>query len=314
MNGQAVARSVFGIRQRTCGVPVWRLDIGSAGIGQAAWCPDRARSRAASRDRRIPIVQPLHMADLDHSLERLRRVRQPEYVVFAPHEDVFTEAASPERRTEVLAMLRRVLAHGIGVALTTRGSAREAQGLIDLAREHGEMMSVRVGIFAADPRLEERWERGLAPWTLRLGLAKALLELGVQVDVELGPIIPFVNDDPKRLRDALRAIARAGVRTVAVRWLEDGPGLADQIEHEVAPSAGRLVNGWFQQPGASVGSTQRRIIPMQVRRTRMATIEEAASALGLHLVTCACVGQGAAVACHEAPLHVTTEQLGLSLG
>lgn len=255
------------------------------------------------------------MAELEQSLDRLRRVRLPEWVVFAPHEDAFVESASPERRAEVLAMARRLLTLGIGIALTTRGSHRDGEGLIELARAFPDLMTVRVGIFGADVRNEERWERGLAPWTHRLALARALKEAGAQVEVELGPIIPFVNDDPKRLRDALRAIARAGIRAVAPRWLEDGPGLEPQIEAEVSPSAGRLANGWFQQPGSNVGSSQRRIIPMQVRRTRLETIEETARTLGLHVVTCACCDQGASAPCIGAPRGGGgVEQLGLGLG
>ncbi|MFO0748055.1 MAG: radical SAM protein [Myxococcota bacterium] len=290
---------------------MWRLEVGQGGVGQAAWCPDRARARA---ERRGPVLNPAGMAELEQSLDRLRRMRLPEWVVFAPHEDVFVESADPKRRAEVLAMARRVLAQGIGLALTTRGALRDAEGLVELARENPDGLTVRVGIFGVDPRLEERWERGLAPWSHRLALAKALKEAGAQVEVELGPIIPFVNDDPKRLRDALRAIARAGIRAVAPRWLEDGPGLEAQIVAEVSPSAGRLANGWFQQPGSNVGSSQRRIIPMQVRRTRLETIEEAARGLGLHVLSCACVEQGAATACLSAPHHVASEQLGLGLG
>lgn len=309
-SGRRDARNLFGIRQRACGAPLWRADIGSVGVGQAAWCPDRARARA---ERRGPVLAPVGLADLEAAIERLRRVRLPDWVVFAPHEDAFSEAADPGRRREVTAMIRHLLGHGIGVALTTRGSVRAGEALIAIAREHPTMLSVRVGIFATDGQLEEKWERGLAPWAQRLALARALREAGAQVEVELGPLIPFVNDDPKRLRDVMRAIGRSGVRAVAVRWLEDGPGLEEQIEAEVSRSAAGLVGGWFQQPGSNVGSSVRRIIPMQVRRTRVATLEEIAAGLGIALVTCSCVEGGAAVACHTAPKSTRSEQLGLSL-
>lgn len=310
MNMQAGIRSLFSIRQRACAAPLWRLETGAAGVGQAAWCPDRARARAERRT----VIAAAGMPELEQSIDRLRRMRLPEWVVFAPHEDVFTETADPARRADVLAMMRRVLAHGMGLTLTTRGALREAEGLVELAKDHPDALSVRVGIMGCDPRLEERWEKGLAPWTHRLALAKALKEAGAHVEVELGPLVPLVNDDPKRVREALRAIARTGIRAIVVRWLEDGPGLEQQIEAEISPSAGRLANGWFQQPGSNVGSSQRRIIPVQVRRSRLQMIDEVAQSLGLHVVTCACAEQGAAVACPTAPAHVASEQLGLRLG
>jgi len=278
-------------------------------VGQAAWCPDRARLRAERR----PALTPAGLPELDVAIDRLRRVKLPDWVVFAPHEDAFTDTADPARRAEVLQMIRRILAHGLGVALTTRGSLRCSEGLVAIAREQPQMLSVRVGVFTTEPLLEDKWERGLAPWLQRLALARALNEAGALVEVELGPIIPFVNDDAKRMREVLRAIARTGVRLVAPRWLEEGPGLEEQIDAEVSKSASKLVHGWFQQPGSNVGSSVRRIIPTQVRRPRMAALEESASALGLQLVTCACVDAGADVACPSAPRHIRGKQLGLSL-
>ncbi len=312
-------RPVFSVRQRTCGAPVWRVETGLVGVGMAAWCPDRARIRSLSRT--ADVVQPIVEADLEIALDRARRVRMPEWVVLGPHEDAFAATGTPERRAVILAMARRLIREGIGVALTTRSDLQDGEGLVRLAKEVGAALTVRVGVFAledrgtysrdAAPRLEEKWEKGLAPSVRRLALARALMEAGARVQVELGPIVPFANDDDKQLKDMVRAIARFGIRTIAVRWIEDAPGLDKQIEAEVSPSTARLVTGWFRQPGSSVGSATRRIIPLHVRQARLVNIEAAAQAAQIELATCTCLAAGACVPCLEGSAIVHEPQLEL---
>jgi hypothetical protein len=286
-------RSLLSVRQRSCGAPVWRLDTGVVGVGEAAWCPDRARARV---ERRPPLVSA---RELDNQLERARRLKLPPWIVFAPHEDGFAASADPGRRAELVAMMNRLVDVGIGLVLTTRGDLRDAEGLIALARRRPEALAVRIGLFSPESALESRWERGLAPGARRLALGRALKELGVRVEVELGPIVPFANDDARQLKDAVRAVARAGLDAIAPRWIEDAPGLERQIELEVSPSTSRLVTGWFRQPGSNAGQALRRILPLQVRKTRLEQLHDAASQARVKLVTCACSEQGACVACLE---------------
>lgn len=284
-------RTLLSVRQRACGAPAWRLDTGTVGVGQAAWCPDRARARV---ERRVVRVTE---RELESQLERARRVKLPPWIVFAPHEDAFGASADEGRRAEMAAMMRRLVDAGIGLVLTTRGDLKDSEALLSLARRRPEALSVRIGIFATDSQLEAKWERGLAPYSRRLALGRALKELGVRVEVELGPIVPFANDDARQLRDAVRAISRAGLDVVAPRWIEDAPGLDKQIEAEVSPSTARLVTGWFRQPGSNAGVPNRRILPIQVRRSRLEHLNDAASQSRVRLVTCACAEQGACVAC-----------------
>lgn len=326
--GPSASRTVLSIRQRSCGGPIWRIETGLVGVGRAAWCPDRAALRQDRRDRTPAMIEgqaPLAtVVDLEHALERVRRVRLPEWVVMAPHEDAFVPGVDERRRVEIAAMMRRLVRAGIGVALTTRGELRDADALLAVVREAPEAFSIRVGVFALDARLDEprgvaasrqgveaKWEAGLAPSIRRLALARALKELGARVEVEIGPIVPFANDDPKTLKDLVRAVSRAGIDTIAPRWIEDAPGLERQIEVEVTPSTARLVTGWFRQPGSSVGSATRRIIPLAVRKTRLGAIEEAAQGLRMKIATCACLQAGACVACHPGAAVRSSAQLSL---
>jgi hypothetical protein len=250
--------------------------------------------------------------DLELQLERSRRVKAPDWLLFAPYEDGFTPQASPERRDELVRMMRRLLDSGIALTLTTRGDVVSGQGLVTLARQYGRGLSVRVGVFSTEARVEEKWERGLPTAARRLALARLLKESGARVEVELGPIVPFANDDVRQLKDSMRLIARSGLDVVAPRWIEDAPGLERQIEAEVSPSTARLVTGWFRQPGSNMGGASRRILPLQVRKSRLEHLEESATHLRVQLLTCACSDGGACVPCQLGePIRLKASQLEL---
>lgn len=305
----AAHRPVFSVHQRACGAPVWRVETGLVGVGAAAWCPDRARIRSLGRTSDVPSM--ITEADLEIAIERARRVRMPAWVVMAPHEDAFAATGTRERREAMLAMMRRLVREGIGVAITTRSDLQDGEGLVRLAREVGSALTVRIGVFALEAALEAKWEKGLAPTMRRFALARALKEAGARVELELGPIVPFANDDDKHLKDMVRAAARYGLDVIAPRWIEDSSGLDKQIEAEVSPSTARLVTGWFRQPGSSVGSATRRIIPLQVRKARLVHIEAAARAANIRVASCTCLAAGACVACLEANAIMDEPQLDL---
>ncbi|TNF29101.1 MAG: hypothetical protein EP329_16530 [Deltaproteobacteria bacterium] len=292
-------------RHGTCGA-VWRLDIGDAGVGRAAWCPDRAgRGRAAPLPWRAPL------ASLGPTLDRLRRL--PDWVWFSPGEDAFAATADPARRTEVLAMMSHLLGRGVDLSLTTRGGLREGRELVALAKAAPGRLAVRVGVFAREPEIEARWEDGLAPSAYRIALAGALADAGAAVTLELGPIIPFVNDSERSFEQLIRAAARVHVKHVAPRWIEDAPGLLQQVERQVGRSGARMLSGWFRQPGAQDDRGGRRGINLAARSHRRQLIHDAARAHGVAVAECRCVHHGAATACPVAPSRIARPQLDLKL-
>ncbi len=284
--------AIFAVGSRACGSPLWRVESGHVGIGRAAWCPDRAASVGDGQ---------ATLEDFEQALGRLRNVARPGWVAFGGHEDAFVPGVDPARRDEVVVMVRRLLGLGVGVAMTTRGALPEASALVALARMFPGRLSVRVGVFSLEAEVAARWEPGLPGVAKRLALARELGDAGADVEVELGPIVPFVNDDARGLKEMMRTIARHGVGRVAVRWIEDASGLAEQVAAEVSRSASRLLEGWLHQPGSNHGAGQARGLAAPVRRARLQTITEAARAFGREIATCACQEGGHAGACPSAP-------------
>ena len=292
-------------RHGTCGA-VWRLDVGDAGVPQAAWCVERA-----SRIRGGRAVRRASPEEVGHAFDRLRRL--PDWVHFSPREDAFCASADLGRRAEVLAMMRSLLGRGVDLAFTTRAGLRDARDLVALAEAAPGRLAVRIGVMTRDTGVEARWEAGLAPAGQRIALAGALAEAGAAVALELGPIIPFVNDGARGVGEIMRAAARVGVRLVAPRWIEDGPGLCEQVERQAGRSAGRMLNGWFQQPG-SLRDDGRRMLSLDTRSVRRQQLHEQAREHGVTLVECRCMHHGAATACPIAPSRLSRSQLDLGLG
>ncbi len=292
-------------RRGGCGT-IWQLDTGDAGIPDAAWCPERA-ARARHRGKAAPAWFASERGAAD-ALERARRL--PPWLWLAPREDAFVRRAHPDRRRVVTAIARHALRPGVDVALTTRGGLRQAGDLVQLAREFPARLAVRVGVFSRHPAVVDQWEAGLAPTSQRVALAAALQAAGADVTVELGPIIPFVNDDPRMLRMLARQLARAGLRAVTPRWIEDAPHLLEQVQREVSRSASRLLGGWLGQPGAS-GPGGRRVIALHARRPRRQRLHEAVRGFGLAVSECRCAHDGASVCCPVAPRGAASPQLEL---
>lgn len=275
-------------------------------MGDAAWCLARA---ARGRPYGLPEAPVEHPAALlEAELARLRRL--PEWLWFSPRFDPFAATVEPARRTELLGLMRWLLGRGVDLALVTRGGLRDARELVSLARSARGRLGVRVGVFSRDPAVASRWEAGLAPFGQRVSLASELAAAGADVSLELGPIVPFVNDGERQIAEALRSAARAGVKSVVPRWIEDGPGLVGQVEREISRSAGRMLMGWFRQPGArrSDGTAS---IALQVRSPRRQRIHDVARDLGMTVIECRCVHAGAAVACMTAPAGGERDQLDL---
>ncbi len=295
------SRSIISASRRPCGQTIWTLDTGDTGTPGAAWCGERARL-----GRRPPTQVGLREAE--SVLGRLRK--RPEWLLVGPQEDAFARGSDVHRRAEVLSMIRLVLTKEIGVALVTRGGAMEGAGLVEIARRFGERLAVTVGVFDHDPAILRRWEPGLSAVGDRLDLARQLQEAGAHVTVELGPLVPFVNDEERRLKGLLRRLARTGLKRVSVRWIQDAPGLCDQVGREVARASGRLLDGWFGQPGGKIGPG-RRAITADTRRPRMATIRRVADVMSIEVAGCACEDHLHATSCVTGPPVTIKKQLDL---
>lgn len=302
VNMRSDALVLLETRRHRCAGQVWVLDPIRRGHGHFAFSGPRASHFGGPPLGDVPSL----VTRLGEELWRLRRRRSLTWVRLMPSVDAFVEAGR-DLRDPCLAFARTLLARGVGVVLETRGSRVNAEGLVTLARCHPGLVRVHVGFFSAQPELRRDWEHGAASLEARLRLASALVGVGADVVGHLGPIIPMLNDEPAPVDALFDALALHRVRTVVPSWIEDAPGLVQQVEREVSRSRARMLHGWFHMEGARQHMGPRRI-PEHVRRRGLGNLHPVADEKGLQLVVCRCATERGTASCLEGPRASTRKK------
>ncbi|MCZ9343384.1 radical SAM protein, partial [Streptomyces sp. TRM76130] len=109
-------------------------------------------------------------------------------------------------------------------SVLTKGTLilRDLDALTRAARVTDVGVSVSVGF--TDPDLWRTLEPGTPAPERRLDVVRALGERGIGCGVLMAPVIPFLGDDPGRLRATVRAVAAAGATSVTPLVLHLRPG------------------------------------------------------------------------------------------
>jgi len=263
-------------RRSLCGVSQWALEPlrGRVGTAGACWCPVAARAE---------LEPPRALPSFDEVRDAWRRARdlsarrggRADVWRLSPRDELFA-AGAPWSHGAALAEL--MLREGAQVVLTTRAGLAEAGDLVSLAERHGARLAVRIGLFGASAEVEARWEPGLAPRGERLALAERLAAAGAAVTIELGPIIPFVNDETRQWQGLLRAMTRVGLSRLAPRLVVGDWALIHRLERRLSPAEGRMVMGWL---GLSRASRPQAPAPAAAQAADPAEPRGARSAFGL---------------------------------
>jgi hypothetical protein len=273
MRSQNKTRRLLQSRTSPDGEVLWTIDFGQPGVATCAFCPGRASDVTAPHG-----ASEACLVQLDRELRRT--VRPINWVWFDPSRDLLCPAKQDTMESARWATLAMLLRRGVGVSLRTRGGVTTGAPLLMLAKRFRSKLRVVVELFAHDERVRQRWERGCPENAERIALAEQLQRAGADVAIGLGPLIPFVNDGERQLAMLLRSLPARGLRELVPRWIEDAPGLAKQVEHEVSASAARLLDGWFHMPGSYHGGKYRGLAPQVLARS-LARVESVAKRLGL---------------------------------
>ncbi|MBV1950148.1 Rv2578c family radical SAM protein [Streptomyces sp. BV129] len=109
-------------------------------------------------------------------------------------------------------------------SILTKGTLilRDLDRLVRAAEVTDVGISVSVGF--TDPELWRTVEPGTPAPERRLDVVRTLGEHGIGCAVLMAPVIPFLSDQPERLRDTVRAIAESGATSVTPLVLHLRPG------------------------------------------------------------------------------------------
>lgn len=176
----------------------------------------------------------------------------------------------------------------IGFSFLTKG--RIPQRFIVLFAEHPQLVSARIGLVSTRPRFRELFEPHAATATERLQNIVNLRAAGVDVELRVDPIIPFLTDDGESIRSLFGAVAERGVGRVTLSYLHLRPAIFEQLRHELPAVEFALLRTCFEtRPWNVVGSSTRsKLIPAPLRRKGYGRFTKIAAEFGLITLICAC--------------------------
>jgi DNA repair photolyase len=140
--------------------------------------------------------------------------------------------------------------------------------------------SVALTITTDDDQLAKILEPYAPSPSQRLRAAQDLIDKGIPVTVRVDPIIPFVNEDPKRL---IAAFADIGVKHVTCSTYKPKPDNWRRLSQALPEVAEKLKPLYFQQ-GERVGGNT--LLPKDLRLRMLSSVRELALAGGIRFGVC----------------------------
>lgn len=275
----ALARAGFGCLQGTHAINVTRGCEFDCVYCYARGYPEAPATGEVYLYRNLP-------EQLAAELDNPRRRTAIRRVVFNTASDSFqTHPAVLDITYQTMQVLVR---RRIGFSFLTKGGI--PQRFIALFAEHPQLVSARIGLVSTRPRFREMFEPHAATAEERLQNITNLRGAGVDVEVRVDPIIPFLTDDPQSISGLFGAVAERGVRRVALSYLHLRPAIFEQLRHELPAVEFALLRTCFEtQPWSVVGSSTRsKLIPAPLRRKGYRRFAEIAGEFDLIPLICGC--------------------------
>jgi len=223
---------------------------------------------------------------LRRELDSKRRRRLPGMVIFntatdcfQPHPDIL------EVTHQAMAIL---LEGGIGISFLTKGFI--PQGFVELFRGHRERVLAQIGLVSLAEGYWRTYEPGAASPAEKLENIERLLAAGINTEVRIDPIIPFVTDTREELEVLFQALSRKGIRRVSVSYLHLRPAIQKQLSEELPALHRKLLEGCFEsRDWTEVGmSTRTKLLPKRLRENGYSRVKAIAQAHGISATICRC--------------------------
>lgn len=219
-------------------------------------------------------------------LDSNRRGRFPGMVVFntatdcfQPHPDVL------EVTYQTMAVL---LEKGIDISFLTKGFI--PQRFIELFKGYRENVQAQIGLASLSEDYRKTYEPGVASPPEKLENIERLLAAGIDTQVRIDPIIPFVTDTREEVEALFRALGQKGIRRASLSYLHLRPAIQRQLRAELPILHRKLLESCFRnQNWVEVGlSTKTKLLPKRVRENGYRRIKTIAEAHGISAVICSC--------------------------
>jgi DNA repair photolyase len=140
--------------------------------------------------------------------------------------------------------------------------------------------TVALTITTDDDALARVLEPNAPSPTQRISAAQDLIRQGIPVSVRIDPIIPYVNDQPKKL---IATLASIGVRHITSSTYKVKPDNWRRLTSTMPQTAEKLKSLYFQQ-GERVGGNT--LLPLDMRFSLMKAVRDLADANGMKFGVC----------------------------
>lgn len=190
---------------------VLSLNLAQGCLHRCAFCSARAHAGWPGDD----VIQ-LYLDTAKRLEEELAtRRRKPRAVYISPSTDPFMPLKEVQADTvEVVQTLAR---HGVESWLMTRGYIRPRA--FQVLVRHRQRVRVTIGLQTLDRKLQRVLEPLAAQPRLRLRQIAKLIQAGIAVQVEVGPLIPGLTDGRANLEELLNALAAVGVHNITTGYV-----------------------------------------------------------------------------------------------
>jgi DNA repair photolyase len=198
---------------------------------------------------------------------------------FQPHPDIL----GVTYQTMVI-----LLERGIGISFLTKGFI--PQRFIELFRAYREKIHAQIGIVSLGEGYWRTYEPAAASPAEKLENVERLLAAGVDTEVRIDPVIPFVTDTKEELEALFRSLSQRGIRRASLSYLHLRPAIQKQLSSELPSLHRKLLDSCFEsQDWVEVGmSTKTKLLPKRLRENGYGRIRTIAEAYGISTAICGC--------------------------
>ncbi|MGM0424089.1 MAG: radical SAM protein [Thermodesulfobacteriota bacterium] len=248
------------------------------------YCYARAYPGAPGKDRIL--LYPDLPAKLARELDSPSRRLKVENVCLNTATDCFQE--NPSILKVAYETLQILLLRGVQVSFLTKGRIPEPFFL--LFSRHAQQIKASVGLVSVSEAYRQVFEPGAASINQRLENISKLQQAGVEVQVRVDPIIPFITDDQGSITDLLTALANRKVSRISLSYLHLRPRILEHLRQELPALEFKLLQSCFWgKEWTNVGtSTRSKLVPASIRQQGYSRFTRYAHSLGLRSIICAC--------------------------
>ena len=220
----------------------------------------------------------------------LNRKRTPvSYVLFNTASDSFQP--HPDILNTSVRLMEILLERDIGVSFLTKGVIPDRFfNMLSGAPRVAPLVSARIGLVSLSDDYQQTFEPHAATPAQRLMNIERLREAGIQTDVRIDPVIPFVTDGDQDFDLLFAELSARGVTRASISTLHLRPAIHAQFMERLPSVSVRLIETLFQgSDWRTVGSsTMSKLATRTVRQRIYNRARERAAGHSITLTVCAC--------------------------